>query len=224
MITLTDFQVLTTGLHTGDPIKVVINFRLECESVRCFLMPWTIETYGKLDGQTSNAPDLTSTGKYGGKDNWTLTFTGKMPNHQLVGKIYFQCLNWIPTLIPIPHVTPVLDSKGVDGQNIVIDNLDDLLPPSPPPPETIEATEGQLRCTYPHTLEIFHNHAWTPKEYNSIQCGYVAYIPPETPETPEIPELPEIPGIPKPSAANTTIYILLGIIVIAILYLVIRRK
>ena len=79
MITLTDFQVLTTGLHTGDPIKVVINFRLECESARCFLLPWTIEAYGKLDGQTSDAPNLTSKGKYGGKDNWTLTFTGKMP-------------------------------------------------------------------------------------------------------------------------------------------------
>ena len=219
MITLTDFSVNTIGLHTGDPIKVSINFRLECEGTRCLLLPWTIDAYGKLDGQTSNAPNLTSSGRKGGHDNWVLTFTGKMPNHAIVGRIYFQCLNWVTTL----HATPIPDSRGVDGQDIVIDNLDDMVVP-PSPPTTLEPAEGQLRCTYPHNLEIYHNHAWSIKEVNSVECGYVAYIPPITPEPPEIPELPEIPGIPKPSAANTTIYILLGIIVIAILYLVIRRK
>jgi len=239
-VELTDFQQLTTGLHTGDPIEVVINCRFECTGWLCYAPPsWLVGISGTLDGQTSPTKKFGSIGRYGGKDNWALTFTGRMPNHTLTGKIFF-----------VMQGQPVTRAE----RGIVIDNLDDLIPPPPTPPDdgVIEPEEGQERCTYPHNLEIYHNHEWILKERNSITCGYV---PPEEPEegterckgynleiyhggrwileernstrcgySPDIPPSPPDEEEERPSTEKIIMYVLIGVIVAAIIYYFVKVR
>ncbi len=89
---LTEFQVLTPGLYTGDPLKISFNYRVTCTGWQCNL-GWMTKVLGKLNGQTisgGTAEIDRHIGEEGGDDGTTLEFTGLMPNHDLSGEFIFE--------------------------------------------------------------------------------------------------------------------------------------
>lgn len=169
MIRLTDFQLLTPGLYTGDKIRIRVNYRVECEGWVCYL-GWSTRIEGKLNGQTLRPEVDSHIGGFGGKDNVGLEFTGLMPHGDLEGEIIFLGM----TTWPPP--------KEIARRKITIVNLDDLPPNGDDEEPPIVCTEGTVRCrAETHDSEICRSNKWILHKRNVVACGY---IPPPTPPFP----------------------------------------
>lgn len=162
---LSAFQLLTPGLYSGDSIKLRVNFQIVNNGFFKYF-PWRWKIYGTLDGQIAiRVGD--EIGPHGGRDNLELVFSGKMPSGKsLRGELVFSMVFYA--------LTPQNTIFG--RKTIVIPNLDDVLPPSPPdgvPPAV--CTEGQTRCEL-YDLYVCRSNQWIIQEYNSSKCGYI--VPP----------------------------------------------
>lgn len=157
---LTEYQLLTPGLYSGDDIKITINYRVECNSFWRYL-PWGVKIVGKLDGQTASVAK-SDIGVYGGMDNMPLVFTGKMPRVKTIqGELAF-----IGILNAISGIAPFEFAR----KKIVIPNLDDVTPPDGDGVPVV-CTKGQEKCVGPDRWVCLNNQ-WVIKEYNSPECGF----------------------------------------------------
>jgi len=156
---LTDFQLLTAGLYSGDAIKVRINFRVMCSGIFCYA-GWGTTIDGSLDGQTAHY-FLLSNGAYGGRDTVELAFTGKMPaGRPLKGKLVFKGnQGGFPTMWQFAE------------KELLIPNLDTVAPPGGTQPLPAICTEGQTKCVG-FDQYVCRRGSWVVNEYNASACGY----------------------------------------------------
>lgn len=162
---LSSFQLLTAGLYSGDDVKVSINYLVEC--VKPYINPlWRVKTEVILDGQRGYRLDDLS-GRWGGKDGFVITVTGKMPSGKpLRGKVLFHAAYWVGILPPIKLFT-------FAERAITISNLDDVTPPPVDGELPAVCTEGQTKCEG-FTKYVCRNGHWLLLEENSRDCGYQA--------------------------------------------------
>ena len=156
---LNDFQLLTPGLYSGDKVSIRINYVVQCFGFWRFA-GWKFKIFGELDGLQGLLNDY-DIGNYAYRNNAEIIFTGNMPSGRaLTGKLVFK-----------GSQLPPFEYSTFAEVNIVIPNLDDLVPPTPPVPPPAICTEGQEKCVG-YDRMICQNNTWVLKEANSSKCGY----------------------------------------------------
>lgn len=227
---LTDFQLLTPGLHQGDDIKIRVNYRVECTHWLRHL-GWVVYIESRLDGQMSHFRRLDA-GNHGGRDNVELVFTGKMPvGKHLSGTVKFYG-EMGPQFWREQHGNPkpayITDDVFLFAERpIVIPNLtEDDEPPLPEPP--VVCKEGDTKCEDYHLMECVNNR-WAVKKYWAEECGWTPTPPPEPPEPPP-PTPPGDPWVPPDIPGwfernkHIIIPVAVAVVVIALIVIIVKTR
>lgn len=226
-LTLTSFQLLTSGIYPGEPITIRIQYTVENSYWHNF-MPWKTRVEGQLSGHVSPYPiwALPHIGRWATVDT-NMTFGGTMPTHNLSGQItvlgmgafhvsieelgsrniVVNSIAGPPAEYPCSYCSLVFSTLAeLDAH---IRDVHEYEPPVPPPPQYDCPYCSMKFDTYAAMLQhVEDKHTYTPppKPYNCTQCTMSFYTYQELidhmsvyhPEKPP----PSPPPSPPPNGEN----------------------